>query len=75
MQIILLIEKIYLKNSTLYLWSVLHFFQMIISCNPNHYNVFVNGKQVHTYNHRFTSLDKIDVLEVTGDLSLIDVNV
>lgn len=54
---------------------MLHLFQMIISCNPNHYNVFVNGKQVHTYNHRFTSLDKIDVLEVTGDLSLIDVNV
>ncbi|MCI4385897.1 hypothetical protein PGIGA_G00055910 [Pangasianodon gigas] len=50
-------------------------FQIIISCNPHHYNVFVNGKQVHTYNHRFTRLNEIDVLEVSGDLSLIAVNV
>ncbi|XP_026780403.3 galectin-9 isoform X1 [Pangasianodon hypophthalmus] len=50
-------------------------FQIIISCNPYHYNVFVNGKQVHTYNHRFTRLNEIDVLEVSGDMSLIAVNV
>ncbi|XP_017346981.1 galectin-9 isoform X1 [Ictalurus punctatus] len=50
-------------------------FQIIISCNPQHYNVFVNGNQVHTYIHRFTNLSEIDVLEVSGDLSLIDVNV
>lgn len=52
-----------------------HSFQIIISCNPQHYNVFVNGNQVHTYIHRFTNLSEIDVLEVSGDLSLIDVNV
>ncbi|XP_060800033.1 galectin-9-like [Neoarius graeffei] len=50
-------------------------FQVIISCNPQHYNVFVNGKQTHTYNHRFTNLWEIDVLEVSGDLSLTGVNV
>ncbi|KAK3531652.1 hypothetical protein QTP70_025967 [Hemibagrus guttatus] len=50
-------------------------FQIIISCNPHHYNVFVNGNQVCTYNHRFTRLGEIDVLEVTGDLSLTAVNV
>ncbi|KAF7700073.1 galectin-9-like [Silurus meridionalis] len=50
-------------------------FQIIISCNPQHYNVFVNGMQVHTYNHRFTNLGEIDILEVSGDLSLIGVNV
>nr|ADO27855.1 galectin-9c [Ictalurus furcatus] len=50
-------------------------FQIILSCNPQHYNVFVNGNQVHTYIHRFTNLSEIDVLEVSGDLSLIDVNV
>ncbi|KAK2831421.1 hypothetical protein Q7C36_016507 [Tachysurus vachellii] len=50
-------------------------FQIIISCNPHHYNVFVNGNQICTYNHRFTSLGEIDVLEVTGDLSLTAVTV
>ncbi|XP_060800034.1 galectin-9-like [Neoarius graeffei] len=50
-------------------------FQLIISCNPHHYNVSVNGKQVHTYNHRFTRLHEIDVLEVCGDLSLTAVTV
>ncbi|KAI5625702.1 galactoside-binding soluble lectin 9, partial [Silurus asotus] len=48
-------------------------FQIIISCNPQHYNVFVNGMQVHTYSHRFTNLGEIDILEVSGDLSLIGV--
>lgn len=52
-----------------------HVFQVIISCNPCHYNVFVNGKQAHTYNHRFPNLWEIDALEVSGDLSLTDVNV
>ncbi|KAB5550396.1 hypothetical protein PHYPO_G00053280 [Pangasianodon hypophthalmus] len=50
-------------------------FEVIISCNPEHYNVFVNGNQVHTYNHRFTNLWEIDALEVSGDLMLTDVNV
>ncbi|KAG7321851.1 hypothetical protein KOW79_014709 [Hemibagrus wyckioides] len=50
-------------------------FQIIISCNPHHYNVFVNGNQMCTYNHRFTRLGEIDVLEVTGDLSLTAINV
>ncbi|KAM9468402.1 galectin-9-like [Clarias gariepinus] len=50
-------------------------FQIIISCNPHHYNVFVNGQQVHTFNHRFTRLNEINVLEVSGDLTLISVNV
>ncbi|NP_001187343.1 galectin-9 [Ictalurus punctatus] len=50
-------------------------FQIIISCNPHHYNVFVNGNQVHTYDHRFTRLNEIDVLELSGDLNLTAVNV
>ncbi|XP_072548021.1 galectin-9-like [Salminus brasiliensis] len=48
-------------------------FQVIISCNPHHYNVFVNGQQVHTYNHRFTKLQDIDLLDISGDLSLTSV--
>uniref|UniRef100_A0A8C1ZI67 Galectin n=1 Tax=Cyprinus carpio TaxID=7962 RepID=A0A8C1ZI67_CYPCA len=45
-------------------------FQVAISCNPHHYNVFVNGKQAHTYKHRFTMLNDIDILEICGDLQL-----
>ncbi|XP_051966575.1 galectin-9-like [Xyrauchen texanus] len=48
-------------------------FQVTISCNPHHYNVFVNGQQAHTYNHRYTKLDDIDILEVCGDLQLTSV--
>lgn len=48
-------------------------FQVVISCNPHHYNVFVNGNQAHTYNHRFTRLHEIDVLEISGDLTLTSV--
>lgn len=44
--------------------------QVAISCNPHHYNVFVNGKQAHTYKHRFTMLNDIDILEICGDLQL-----
>ncbi|XP_058269689.1 galectin-5-like [Hemibagrus wyckioides] len=47
-------------------------FQMIISCTTEQYNVFVNGNLETTYNHHFTNLWEIDVLEVSGDLSLTD---
>lgn len=45
-------------------------FQVTISCNPQHYNVFVNGKQAHTYKHRYTQLNDVDILEISGDLQL-----
>ncbi|KAA0702126.1 32 kDa beta-galactoside-binding lectin 32 kDa GBP [Triplophysa tibetana] len=45
-------------------------FQVTLSCNPHHFNVFVGGQQAHTYNHRFTKLNEIDILEVSGDLQL-----
>lgn len=44
--------------------------QVTISCNPHHYNVFVNGNQAHTYKHRYTQLNSIDILEISGDLQL-----
>ncbi len=44
--------------------------QVTISCNPHHYNVFVNGKKAHTYKHRYKQLNNIDILEISGDLQL-----
>lgn len=45
-------------------------FQVTILCSCDHYKVFVNGEETHTYKHRFTKLGEIDVLEVGGDLEL-----
>uniref|UniRef100_A0A9J8CEG5 Galectin n=1 Tax=Cyprinus carpio carpio TaxID=630221 RepID=A0A9J8CEG5_CYPCA len=45
-------------------------FQVIICCSPDNYEVFVNGNQTHTYSHRYTNLEEIDVLEVSGDVQL-----
>ncbi|XP_073778746.1 lectin, galactoside-binding, soluble, 9 (galectin 9)-like 5 isoform X3 [Danio rerio] len=51
------------------------FFQVKISCNRDHFDVFVNGEQIHTYKHRFTKLEEIDVFEVYGQLELFYVHV
>uniref|UniRef100_A0A8C2EMK2 Galectin n=1 Tax=Cyprinus carpio TaxID=7962 RepID=A0A8C2EMK2_CYPCA len=45
-------------------------FQVTIFSSCDHYKVFVNGEQTHTYSHRFTKLEEIDVLEVSGDVEL-----
>ncbi|XP_067298552.1 galectin-9-like [Pseudorasbora parva] len=41
-----------------------------ICCGPDNYEVLVNGKQAHTYSHRSSNLQEIDVLEVSGDVQL-----
>ncbi|XP_077065173.1 galectin-9-like [Siphateles boraxobius] len=45
-------------------------FQVTISCNKEQFTVFVNGQQAHTYKHRFTKLEDIDVFEFYGDIQL-----
>lgn len=45
-------------------------FQVTICSSPDNYEVFVNGEKPHTYSHRFTKLEEIDVLEVSGDVQL-----
>ncbi len=47
--------------------------QVKISCQAEQYDVSVNGQKTHTYKHRFTTLDEIDVVEVCGDLQLFSV--
>ncbi|XP_058600950.1 galectin-9-like [Onychostoma macrolepis] len=49
------------------------FFQVKISCKAEQYDVSVNGQQAHTYKHRFTKLEEIDVVEVCGELQLFSV--
>lgn len=45
-------------------------FLVTIHCSHHHYEVFVSGKQTHTYNHHYTKLEDIDVLEISGDVLL-----
>ncbi|RXN10073.1 galectin-9-like isoform X3 [Labeo rohita] len=45
-------------------------FQVTICCSPHNYEVFVNGGLSHTYNHRYTKLQEIDVLEINGNVQL-----
>lgn len=45
-------------------------FQVTIFCSHDHYKVFVNGEETHTFKHRFTELGEIDVLKVSGDMEL-----
>lgn len=44
--------------------------QVTIFCSRDHYEVFVNGQLTHTYNYRYTKLEEIDVLDISGDVQL-----
>uniref|UniRef100_A0A673GUZ4 Galectin n=1 Tax=Sinocyclocheilus rhinocerous TaxID=307959 RepID=A0A673GUZ4_9TELE len=45
-------------------------FLVTIYCTHQRYEVFVSGKEVHTYKHHYTKLEDIDVLEISGDVQL-----
>ncbi|XDV16768.1 hypothetical protein PO909_016323 [Leuciscus waleckii] len=45
-------------------------FHVTIYCSHDHYVVFVNGNKAHTYKHRYTKLENVDVLEICGKLRL-----
>lgn len=45
-------------------------FQVTIFCSHHQYEVFVNGEKTHTYKHRYTKLEEIDVLDIRGDMQL-----
>ncbi|RXN23611.1 galectin-9-like isoform X1 [Labeo rohita] len=41
-----------------------------IFCSRDTYEVFVNGEKTHTFNHRYSYLEQIDVLDIRGDVHL-----
>nr|XP_056708768.1 galectin-8 [Euleptes europaea] len=49
------------------------YFELIIFCDALHYKVAVNGVHTLEYKHRFKQLGKINVLEIYGDIRLLDV--
>uniref|UniRef100_A0A8C9LCG9 Galectin n=1 Tax=Pavo cristatus TaxID=9049 RepID=A0A8C9LCG9_PAVCR len=79
-------NKVFVRNSYLHdSWGeeekeVTHFpfspgmyFELIIFCDAHQFKVAVNGVHTLEYKHRFKQLEKINVLEVTGDVQLLDV--
>uniref|UniRef100_A0A3B1IHN1 Galectin n=1 Tax=Astyanax mexicanus TaxID=7994 RepID=A0A3B1IHN1_ASTMX len=48
-------------------------FTVTIICDTHCYRIMVNGTQMFTYNHRYTLLQQIDILEVEGNVSLSSV--
>ncbi|XP_054831126.1 galectin-8 [Eublepharis macularius] len=78
--------KVFVRNSYLHdSWgeeekSISHFpfcpgmyFELIIFCDAVQYKVAVNGVHTLEYKHRFKQLDKINILEICGDIQLLDV--
>uniref|UniRef100_A0A8C8SF38 Galectin n=1 Tax=Pelusios castaneus TaxID=367368 RepID=A0A8C8SF38_9SAUR len=49
------------------------YFELLIFCDVHHYKVAINGVHILEYKHRFKHLGKINTLEVTGDIELLDV--
>ncbi|KAJ6664655.1 hypothetical protein lerEdw1_006228 [Lerista edwardsae] len=79
-------DKAFVRNSYLnYSWGeeerhVTHFpfspgmyFELIIFCETHHYSVAINGVHTLEYKHRYKQLNKINTLEIIGDIQLLDV--
>ncbi|KFO53893.1 Galectin-8, partial [Corvus brachyrhynchos] len=49
------------------------YFELIIFCDAYQFKVAVNGVHTLEYKHRFKQLEKINIVEVTGDVHLLDV--
>ncbi|XP_051867293.1 galectin-8-like isoform X3 [Pristis pectinata] len=49
------------------------YFEVIIYCDSDCFKIAANGQHLVEYKHRFTNLNKIDMLEMEGDIHLIDV--
>uniref|UniRef100_A0A1A7XY34 Galectin n=1 Tax=Iconisemion striatum TaxID=60296 RepID=A0A1A7XY34_9TELE len=48
-------------------------FTLTIICENKAFRMVVNGMQAHTYNHRYTPIQSINILEINGDIQLTSV--
>ncbi|XP_026089584.1 galectin-8-like isoform X2 [Carassius auratus] len=51
------------------------YFEMIILCEAQDYKVAVNGLHQLSYKHRVQDLSCVDVIEIVGDLEILDVKI
>ncbi|KAM6128357.1 galectin-8 isoform 3-T4 [Pterocles gutturalis] len=49
------------------------YFELIIFCDAHQFKVAVNGVHTLEYKHRFKQLEKINIVEIMGDVQLLDV--
>ncbi|KFQ13669.1 Galectin-8, partial [Leptosomus discolor] len=49
------------------------YFELIIFCDAHQFKVAVNGIHTLEYKHRFKQLEKINIVEIMGDIQLLDV--
>ncbi|NXX19782.1 LEG8 protein, partial [Podargus strigoides] len=49
------------------------YFEVIILCDAHQFKVAVNGVHTLEYKHRFKQLEKINIVEILGDVQLLDV--
>lgn len=61
------------RNITCFPFSPGMYFEMIIYCDIKEFKVAVNGVHSLEYKHRFQELTSIDMLEIDGDIHLLEV--
>ncbi|XP_036133567.1 galectin-8 isoform X5 [Molossus molossus] len=61
------------RNITCFPFSPGMYFEMIIYCDVKEFKVAVNGVHSLEYKHRFQELTSIDMLEIDGDIHLLEV--
>nr|KAF6399812.1 galectin 8 [Molossus molossus] len=60
------------RNITCFPFSPGMYFEMIIYCDVKEFKVAVNGVHSLEYKHRFQELTSIDMLEIDGDIHLLE---
>ncbi|XP_053460285.1 galectin-8 isoform X2 [Nycticebus coucang] len=61
------------RNITCFPFSPGMYFEMIIYCDVREFKVAINGVHSLEYKHRFKELSSIDMLEINGDIRLLEV--
>uniref|UniRef100_A0A8C8BRF6 Galectin n=1 Tax=Otus sunia TaxID=257818 RepID=A0A8C8BRF6_9STRI len=61
------------KETTSFPFSPGMYFELIIFCDAHGFRVAVNGVHMLEYKHRFKQLGKINTVEISGDIKVLDV--
>ncbi|XP_027711256.1 galectin-4 isoform X2 [Vombatus ursinus] len=58
------------RNATFNPFTRGQYFDLSIRCGHDRFKVFANGQHVFDYPHRFPAIQRVDTVEIKGDLSL-----
>ncbi|KAM9612882.1 galectin-8 isoform 1-T1 [Trichechus inunguis] len=62
------------RNITCFPFSPGMYFEMIVYCDVKEFKVAINGVHSLEYKHRFKELSNIDMVEIDGDINLLELN-